>query len=727
MKSCDSSGTKRVVVMLLMSSLVPSVTCFLAGTCDSNRYLSWNQASTCISASSSTVDPASRFHDDMLRVLESRGNLSSMASLSLSNLERRQRPDVLSSDIDGAERVVSMLQHMVNIGVATEKSYQIALKALSERGRLRWRREDSSEIVCAADEVGPLIEELWEIQDGDVSIETCKLVLKTYAVCSTPRGNRMYAQKAQDLLERMEDSGIRITSEALSHVVNAWAWQQENKEAGTCASMAQQNFDRMLELSPDNETIMRGYEWLLEAWSKSSSFSSAEIAEDIFNKMITLKENGVGRMSAHDYSNVILAWTKHRGETSAAKAHSLLNQMLEDFENGGFKDFTEPELISFNGVIAAWSRCGRMDKAEEVLWLAEEMSSKCKTLSPDVVAFNSVLHGLIRIKDKNESLNKMLSIVDYMEKQAVEKPAMKPNEFTYNTLIKAWVQSGRNDAIEQAEQLMHRMRDVWGLSPSTRLYNVLINALAKSRTPDARKAYSLLLEMQASGSDACSPDIISYTSVIECYSKSTDSEAAVVGMELLEQANSLYQASGDESIMPNLRTYTMVIRAVSTDPTLQNIQTTRSLLDQLVELYAETQNTELRPNAFPYNYVLNCAANCVGTRQDKMKAFQIAAKTYIEMRKTEFIEPDSFTYAFWFKCCNNLLPDGNLRTRGLTYAFEQCKQDGLVSKEAMRRFLAGTPPNVVTSLLDIPSDTPPAAYRRYSVDDFPPSWSRNIR
>lgn len=438
MKRQSSSRTNRLLIVILLISSFLAVTSFVTGPGTSNGHSTEALPFTTLelSTNGNTIDPAARFHDDMLRVLESRDNLASTASLSLSHLERRKRPALLSSDVDGADRVVTMLYHMVNIGVSTEQSFQIVLKALSDRGRLRWRREDSTTIVCAADEVGPLLDKLWEIQDGNVSTETCNLVLKTYAICSTPRGNRQYAQKAQDLIERMQESGIRISSETLSHLVNAWAWQQENKEAGKCAKMAQRNFDKMLELSPEDETVLQGYEWLLEAWSKSSSSDAAEIAEGIFDKMMELKEKGVGRLSAQAYSNVILAWTKQRGQASAEKANALLNKMLQDFENGGYRDDAEPELIAFNGVIAAWSRCGRMDKSEEVLWLADEMRSKCETLCPDVVTFNSVLHGCIRIKDKKESLNRMLSIVEYMEKHAVEQPDMKPDEFTYNTLIK---------------------------------------------------------------------------------------------------------------------------------------------------------------------------------------------------------------------------------------------------------------------------------------------------
>jgi hypothetical protein len=430
----SSKQKNRLWVLLFLSSFLP-VTSFLTKSRNSNG-LSPSITKLGLSpTANAALDPAARFHSDMRRVLESRNNLSSNVSLSLSPLERRKRPSLLSSDVDGAERVASMLQHMVGIGVATEKSYQIVLKALGNRGRLRWRREDST-IVCAADEVVPLFDKLWELKEGQVSIETCNLALKALALCSTPRGNRNYAEKAQAILEKMKASEIEISSETLSYLVHAWSWQQENKKSGKCAKMAQQNLDGMLNLSPDDALLMQGYHWLLEAWSKSPSSNASEIADEVFHKMLKLKKKNGSRLSAQAYSNVILASTKKRGEASAEKANMLLVQMVTDYEDDGYLDDTEPELIAFNGVISAWSKCGRMDKAEEVLWLADGMRSKCKTLCPDVVTFNTVLHGHIRSKNKSKALDKILSIVSHMEYNAEEYPEMKPDSFTFNTLLK---------------------------------------------------------------------------------------------------------------------------------------------------------------------------------------------------------------------------------------------------------------------------------------------------
>jgi hypothetical protein len=266
------------------------------------------------------------------------------------------------------------------------------------------------------------------------------------------------------------------------------------------------------------------------------------------------------------------------------------------------------------------------------------------------------------------------------------------------------------------------------VQPTNRHYNVVLNALAKSDDDlRARKAYKMLQQMLAS--DFVQPDIITYTSVIECLSKSSssDPQAAETAQELLQQAFDSYEETKDVNVMPNLRTFTMVILTLSSRPSLENVGKARALLTQLLDLYEETNHESLRPNAYPFNYVLNCAANCLGTSKEKIQAFQIASHTYQQVRKSDLIKPDSFTYAFWFKCCNNLLPMGDLRIKCLSYAFDQCKVDGLVNKEVLMRLSHGVAANILATMLDMPPDTSHVDFRRLQVDDLPPHWSRNAR
>ena len=391
------------------------------------------------------VAPADRFHTDMKRVLESRAKMAAAASAESSSLsylnsrkERRQRPPVLQSDVDGAERVATMLQHMVHVGVATEESYQIVLKAFCDRGRVRWRRSDSK-IVCAADEAETLLDELWVRMEGNVTVDTCNLILQTYAVCSTPRGGRNYALRAQELLDQMEESGIEPNVESLTHLVHAWAWQQENMGSGECLKRAQENLDKLLALSPDVETELFCYHCVLEATSKASTAGSAQTADEILRKMKSLQrksESETAYPDAQSYSNAILAWCKSHVPGSAQKANELLIECVERYEGGEFPEGSEPELIAFNGVISAWARNDQTDKAEEVLWMLSDVRTKCEQLVPDVMTYNSVLHAHVRSKDKEKSLERALALVQYMEDNANDQPSIKPDSFTYNTLMK---------------------------------------------------------------------------------------------------------------------------------------------------------------------------------------------------------------------------------------------------------------------------------------------------
>jgi hypothetical protein len=405
--------------------------------------------------------PVDRFHTDMRRVLESRAHLaaqsSSVSSQSLngdsSSMERRERPPVLGSDIDGAERVATMLHYMVQVGLAKEESYRIVLKAFCDRGRVRWRRSDSR-IVCAADEAEILMEELWpsssdESVDSSAgtigkppSVETCNLAMQAYAMCATPRGNRSYATRAQELLERMDASGVQANEQTLALLVQAWAWQQANMESEDCVKRARQNLDRLIQLNPDRHVLLHAYHLVLEATSKSASNGSAHDAHALLEKMKRLRlgleadgDSGAVLPNAQSYANAILAWCKCQEPGAAQKANDLLMEGIRQYETDP-NEGSEPQLIAFNGVISAWARIGFPEKAEEVLWKLDELQSKCPNLSPDVRTYNSVLHAHVRNPSKTVALERVSAMVKYMEQHQDEQPSIKPDSFTYNTLMK---------------------------------------------------------------------------------------------------------------------------------------------------------------------------------------------------------------------------------------------------------------------------------------------------
>ena len=678
-----------------------------------------------------------RFHEDMQRVLKLRkGNIDEQLSRA-----RTMRPKILESDVDGAERVLAMLNHLIDINTATEESFCIAMNAFLKRGRFRWMR--GQHIICAADQVEDLLEKLIQLKSpSNVSLKTYNIALEAYAICSTPRGERDYARRAESLVKRMAQEFGELPVESYKHVLHAFAWQQANLEEGDCAKKASEMLKLIEKRTEDGLTLMQCYDWTLEVWSKSGSAGSAGEAQVLLDKMKTLNltlssediETGAHRiLDADTYCNAILAWSKNSDSTGAVKSNAILSEMIELYNNGAFPPGSEPSLIAFNGVMAAWGRQGRADMAEDILKLMDDMRSKCESLTPDAISYNSVIYAYLRSADKELALQKVMDIVQFMEENCRNQPAIKPNGFTYNTLMKCWIQSDREDLAEQAEATLMRMERLWergdsSVQPTNRMFNMVINAYAKGKNRDAwRKAIRLLESMKQS--EFCQPDVVSYTSVVECLSKSTDPQAAAKAEELLLEAFQRYQDTKDGSLRPNARTFSMVILTLAR--TNGSAVKARELLLQLLELYEETKDPDLRPNEYPYNYVLNCAANTIDENK-KLEAFQIATLTYQEMRKSNLVRPDSFTNAFWLKCCNNLIPSGDLRKKCVEYSFEECKNEGLVSNEVLLRLTQGNSPKLVDKLLDLPEDErvggmKRTAFRRvFKVQDLPRAWSRNV-
>mmetsp|Transcript_37111 Transcript_37111/g.77114 ORF Transcript_37111/g.77114 Transcript_37111/m.77114 type:complete len:979 (-) Transcript_37111:210-3146(-) len=634
-------------------------------------------------------------------------------------------------------------------------------------------------VVCAAD----IVHNLWKQRSRDQ--KSCKsdtsIVwntasaswLASQASCSTPRGDRSYASRAMTFLQslrsqQVQENGVsHMPIEALVHGINAAAWQQGNLQKGYWAQQADDLFQELVEkcnyliksgghaevslLAYHNQSYtaqdvrMQAAAWTLEAWSKSNSPGSSARAQAILEQMIEWKNAYSANnqqdlyLDAEVYSNAILACAK---DGDADRAQSLLLDMISVYRAGGFPSHgAEPPLIAFNGVISAWSKKQETENAVKVLKLLQRVQAECKTLVPDAVAYNSVLFSFVNSRSDSETVVQYASsLVRYMEENQEKQPAIRPTAFTYHTYLKCLLNkcnrrvnrssSHDNNAetLQLLDETLSRVERMWkagdrSVDPNNRIFNMVINAYAKSHDRSAaRKAFDLLDRMNQS--DLYKPDIITMTSVMECLSKSSSPHACQQALGLLRDVSAQYDATKLPDLMPNVRIFSMAILTLSHNQ--GSVEDARNLLTELVDLYEETKHEDLRPNAYPYNYVLNCAANSL-SKDMKAQHFRVATQTYKEMRKSPYVQPDSFTYGFWLKCCNNLLDDMELRAKCVAYAFEECKQHGLLTNEVLTRLYQGSKPDLVDQVLELEDhDHKNGPYRTsLRVADLPPAWSRN--
>ena len=245
------------------------------------------------------------------------------------------------------------------------------------------------------------------------------------------------------------------------------------------------------------------------------------------------RKGGCRRLQAdtQTYSIVLNAWAKcesiERGERDAAqRAHDVLHGMIRLYSHGSN---VKPNIKSFTSCIAAWSRAGQPQRAENVLDELLLLSSKSldnnkdsnssdPQLRPDVAAWNAVLMAWSR-----SGRNASVETERMLEKM---RTFAKPNIRSYNSLLHAYSQE--RDKMVVALELLKWLEDESSISNSSETslapdivsYNTILNALARDRSQWAAEKSTQLLQSVEDASSRPVPDVVSYTSVIRAWGNS---------------------------------------------------------------------------------------------------------------------------------------------------------------------------------------------------------------
>mmetsp|Transcript_24513 Transcript_24513/g.43993 ORF Transcript_24513/g.43993 Transcript_24513/m.43993 type:complete len:1175 (-) Transcript_24513:18-3542(-) len=388
-------------------------------------------------------------------------------------------------------------------------------------------------------------------------------------------------------------------------------------------------------------------------------------------------------------------------------------------------------------------------------------------------------------QDNEQIILHAQSILDHMEYQM----GVTPDPYTYSILLNAWCQQCRpgregEKAADYAEELLRRriedvdigkiygefqttQSEIW---PNAKHYSSVLKAHAKTKSPGgAKKALALLSEMErrffdaniimdgadsnhdstdyhVDQKDVAKADIVCYSIVIDAFANSRLLEAESVAHRLLRAVETKYDA-GDVSMKPNTRIYTAVILSLVHSPFIgdgesgndsgkhaNNAQRAWSILERM-------KKYDALPNSYTYNYIINCAAQSGHDAEDRKISFEIAIRAFNELRKTSSVEPDtngrvvdpchpdSFTFAFMLKACNNLLPSGSLRTKVMSQTFQECCRSGYLNDAVLDRLWRGVSTEMFYELIEEEPQTYSSGGRKNNnspsqADKLPMSWSR---
>lgn len=339
------------------------------------------------------------------------------------------------------------------------------------------------------------------------------------------------------------------------------------------------------------------------------------------------------------FNNRLNQLAKNWDDSTAPKVEALLLDALEKYQLHLAKEEKEeqqggestsstktnnmiiPNTISFTNAITAWARCTRKDSAHRA---------------------QSLLNQMLTLYNSSKQTNNNTSTG-----QSSSWDHIKPNKISYNSVITAWARSNdRRTSARQAEELLRSMYDFYnnesGLDPDckpdARSFNAVINAVARSRSPNcADRAKFLLDEMGRlynEGDEDLLPDALTFGAIINAYANSLEAGSSDKAAQLLMHMESLY-SMGFEQAKPTTFVYNACMNAFAKDPLIcvmneesgsnsttiafNRAEKAEQLLTSMEKRYNDEKDWRIKPDIISYSTVINAHANS-GTTNAGMNA-----------------------------------------------------------------------------------------------------------
>lgn len=242
---------------------------------------------------------------------------------------------------------------------------------------------------------------------------------------------------------------------------------------------------------------------LIESWIGSSQTDAIERAYSIVQRMdeYELCQKNNLHPDSFMYGALLKVVGASNRPDSGRKVIEILDDMVKRSEESIDKSLVPNGIIFDLALNARYQSSNDMDSAEAVLKRMESSSTP-----PDLRLYNETLNNytLIGTVQAAERAEKLLEYITELSKIDVQ---LKPNVFTYNTIIDAWVASKDELATENVWRTYERMREAHVL-PNMATFNDMIVYLAKPihGQIDVQRADTLLDLMEGGTIVGVSPD-----------------------------------------------------------------------------------------------------------------------------------------------------------------------------------------------------------------------------
>jgi pentatricopeptide repeat protein len=326
----------------------------------------------------------------------------------------------------------------------------------------------------------------------------------------------------------------------------------------------------------------RHFNVAMAAWSESGF--PKHLSADRAHKLLDYMGSFYLTPDVVTFSTLIKAWIRSVKPTLAAKkAEALLQNMKEQCLQGNTS--VKPNLMTYNSVIAAVSRCQENSAPERAQALFAEMQQG--GLVPDRITYNSLMALFLR-RSRPDLVEALFRDLVHGFQRGGDA-SLKPDMQAYTTLLQAWSRVGEPERTVEVLNEMITKCEVGELDgrPTTRVFDAVLQAWLRSNRPDAptqaSKGLERMLFLSESGRFDCRPNLYSYSTVISTYTRSRAPNAGQGALLTLRRLQALYQRTGDSKCRPSPVAYAQVMIALCFASTLEASRSFEQLLTEIQE------------------------------------------------------------------------------------------------------------------------------------------------
>mmetsp|Transcript_9332 Transcript_9332/g.13254 ORF Transcript_9332/g.13254 Transcript_9332/m.13254 type:complete len:778 (+) Transcript_9332:264-2597(+) len=367
-------------------------------------------------------------------------------------------------------------------------------------------------------------------------------------------------------------------------------------------------------------------------------------------------------------------------ESLAAKIEAKEKKELDskEIEYNEPKYYRRPDTTVYNKVMKAWAGSRRSDAGQKCEKLLREMwkihdETKHEsdidaglnqdfpvesTIKPDQFSYSTVITAWARSGGGVRAAKRAESFLEEMEELYLAgHTELMPTTFCVNAVLNAWSKSGGNGSALRTELILERMKDMYTnkgryeLAPNTISYNTVIAAHARSRERGSeRKAERLLQEMSDLSTNkekselfaCCKPDIVSYNTVIGAWARSKDPSAARRAEAILRQMERKY-TSDESDVLPDGKTYTTVMNAWARSKETNAANRAQDVLERM-KLAHKNGNESAKPTVLSYNTVVNAWAKSQSKDGGTKAIALLDEMELLHKDGDKTVKPDVYTY-----------------------------------------------------------------------------------